>query len=89
MKAQGLILGRGKESDQSLKCIDSCNLDRRAEIVSLGRIRYAAAPVGNLRWQAPQPPLFNRDEVLRGDTLPQNCPQSPMAPMLNTYLIVR
>ncbi|KAL8792233.1 MAG: hypothetical protein Q9195_005189 [Heterodermia aff. obscurata] len=43
-------------------------------------IRYAAAPVGALRWQAPQAPHINRGKVLRGDTLPPRCPQSPAAP---------
>ncbi|CAF9926636.1 MAG: hypothetical protein HETSPECPRED_006377 [Heterodermia speciosa] len=43
-------------------------------------VRYAAAPIGALRWQAPQAPLINRGEVLRADALPPRCPQSPAAP---------
>ena len=53
--------------------------DRRANWH--GRVRYAAAPVGALRWQAPQAPPINRGDVLKGDTLPPRCPQSPKAPM--------
>ena len=45
------------------------------------RIRYAAPPTGALRWQPPQAPSVDRGQVLRGDTLPQNCPQSPQAPL--------
>ena len=41
------------------------------------RIRYAASPTGSLRWQPPQAPSVDRSQILRGDTLPQNCPQSP------------
>ncbi|KAM0803482.1 carboxylesterase type B [Usnea florida] len=42
-------------------------------------IRYAAAPTGPLRWQPPQAPAVDRSRLLRGDTLPQKCPQSPPA----------
>ena len=43
------------------------------------RIRYAAAPIGPLRWQPPQAPAVDRSRTLRADTLPQKCPQSPPA----------
>lgn len=45
------------------------------------RIRYAAPPTGPLRWQPPQAPSVDRSQILRADTLPQNCPQSPQAPI--------
>lgn len=45
------------------------------------RIRYAAPPTGPLRWQPPQAPSVDRSHILRGDTLPQNCPQSQWAPL--------
>lgn len=43
-------------------------------------IRYAAPPTGQLRWQPPHTPAVNRGQILPGDTLPQNCPQSGDAP---------
>ncbi len=49
------------------------------------RIRYAAPPTGNLRWQPPQAPYVDRSQILRGDTLPQNCPQSPSAPIAGGF----
>lgn len=42
-------------------------------------IRFAAAPVGALRWQAPQPPPLNRSYVIMADTFGSQCPQSPPA----------
>ncbi|MCJ1457356.1 hypothetical protein MMC28_007724 [Mycoblastus sanguinarius] len=44
-------------------------------------IRYAAPPIGSLRWQPPHAPAVNRTQVLPGDTLPQRCPQSPLSPI--------
>lgn len=49
------------------------------------RIRYAAAPIGPLRFQPPQAPVVNRDNVLSGDTLPQRCPQSPDTPIMPDF----
>ncbi|KAI0407572.1 carboxylesterase [Xylaria palmicola] len=43
-------------------------------------IRYAAPPVGELRWQMPQPPATNRKEILPAIDYAPICPQSPMAP---------
>ena len=43
-------------------------------------VRYAAPPIGNMRWQPPQVPAMNREKVLQADTLAQNCPQSQNAP---------
>jgi carboxylesterase type B len=40
------------------------------------RIRFAQAPVGKLRWQAPQPPLVNRTTVLDASFYQKQCPQS-------------
>ncbi|KAI2471263.1 putative carboxylesterase [Annulohypoxylon bovei var. microspora] len=39
-------------------------------------IRYAAPPVGKLRWQAPQPPLWDNSEVIPAVDQPPLCPQS-------------
>ena len=49
------------------------------------RIRYAAPPTGPLRWQPPQAPSVDRSQIFRGDTLPQNCPQSPQAPIQSGF----
>jgi len=48
-------------------------------------IRYAAPPTGSLRWQPPQVPVVSRSQILPGDTLPQNCPQSPRAPITSGF----
>jgi carboxylesterase type B len=39
-------------------------------------IRFAAPPIGALRWQAPQPPTFNRSAVIQANETPNQCPQS-------------
>ncbi|KAK8135983.1 hypothetical protein PG984_003923 [Apiospora sp. TS-2023a] len=39
-------------------------------------IRYAAPPVGKLRWQAPQPPLLNSSKVTPASNNPPACPQT-------------
>ncbi|KAN0065949.1 hypothetical protein ACQY0O_001083 [Thecaphora frezii] len=39
-------------------------------------IRYAAAPVGKLRWQLPQSPPQNRSSVILADSFAPFCPQS-------------
>lgn len=49
------------------------------------RIRYAAPPTGSLRWQPPQAPAVDRSKILPGDTYPQNCPQSPRAPIASGF----
>jgi len=40
-------------------------------------IRYAAPPIGNLRWQAPQTPTFNRSSIIPASGIPYQCPQAP------------
>jgi carboxylesterase type B len=42
------------------------------------RIRFAAPPVGNLRWQAPQSPQMHRDTVRNASTFGAQCPQSQL-----------
>ncbi|ETS87819.1 hypothetical protein PFICI_01647 [Pestalotiopsis fici W106-1] len=39
-------------------------------------VRYAAPPVGNLRWQAPRPPPTNRSAVIPATEQPPICPQT-------------
>lgn len=39
-------------------------------------IRFAAAPVGSLRWQAPQPPSVNRSSVILASLNGNICPQA-------------
>ncbi|CDR98673.1 related to esterase [Sporisorium scitamineum] len=40
-------------------------------------IRFTAAPTGDLRWQAPQPPLLNRNQVIDASQYGSQCPQNP------------
>ncbi|OBT66314.1 hypothetical protein VE03_04330 [Pseudogymnoascus sp. 23342-1-I1] len=49
------------------------------------RIRYAAPPIGSLRWQAPQAPVINRTvtpAIQFGPICPQNYPSVPNAPLI-------
>jgi carboxylesterase type B len=39
-------------------------------------IRFAAPPLGSLRWQLPQPPSSNRSSVLSAAEFGPSCPQS-------------
>ncbi|CEJ57766.1 hypothetical protein PMG11_06447 [Penicillium brasilianum] len=48
-------------------------------------IRYAAPPVGKLRWQAPQPPSVNRTAVISATKQPPLCPQSGAAELPAVY----
>ncbi|KAI1104358.1 alpha/beta-hydrolase [Jackrogersella minutella] len=43
-------------------------------------IRYAAPPIGKLRWQLPQPPTHNRSQIILATTYAAQCPQSGDAP---------
>lgn len=40
-------------------------------------IRYAKAPTGELRWQAPRAPETNRNGTIDATTYPAQCGQSP------------
>ena len=40
-------------------------------------IRFTAPPTGDLRWQAPQPPLLNRSSVIDASSYGSQCPQNP------------
>jgi hypothetical protein len=42
-------------------------------------IRYAAPPIGRLRWQAPAAPLVNNSKVTLAQNQPPICPQSGVA----------
>ncbi|CAI7576939.1 unnamed protein product [Penicillium glandicola] len=48
-------------------------------------IRYAAPPVGKLRWQAPQAPLANRTSIQSATEQPPLCPQSGGARLPEIY----
>ncbi|KAJ5127241.1 hypothetical protein N7448_008020 [Penicillium atrosanguineum] len=48
-------------------------------------IRYAAPPVGNLRWQAPQEPRWNRTAIFSAVDQPPICPQSGGAKLPKAY----
>ncbi|KAI8964328.1 alpha/beta-hydrolase [Daldinia sp. FL1419] len=43
-------------------------------------IRYAAPPIGHLRWQLPQPPNQNRTRITPAFEYASQCPQSKNAP---------
>ncbi|CZT50331.1 related to esterase [Rhynchosporium secalis] len=49
-------------------------------------IRFAAPPIGNLRWQAPQPPIFNRSTIIQASGIPDQCPQSPANVGTGSYI---
>lgn len=40
-------------------------------------IRFTAPPTGDRRWQAPQPPILNRSEVIDASQYGSQCPQNP------------
>lgn len=42
-------------------------------------IRFAAPPTGSLRWQAPQPPVYNRSQNIQASKFASQCPQSSFA----------
>ena len=51
-------------------------------------MQYAAAPVGKLRWQKPQPPPVQTQPVTLPTSFPQQCPQaapSPATPSSSEY----
>ncbi|KAI1331668.1 carboxylesterase [Xylariaceae sp. FL0255] len=43
-------------------------------------IRFAQAPIGELRWQAPRAPLTNRTATIPATAYGSQCPQTPPAP---------
>lgn len=71
--AQGSISGKGMQKALSR---ERCKVwKKRSSLISHDSIQYAAAPVGALRWQAPQTPATNRTVVLASEFGPY-CPQS-------------
>lgn len=48
-------------------------------------IRYAAAPTGKLRWQAPRDPVKNRSSIIAALNNPPICPQSGAAGTPEVY----
>ena len=43
-------------------------------------IRYAAAPLGDLRWRRPRAPATDRSAVIDANVAPPYCPQTPASP---------
>lgn len=52
-------------------------INHTGQYYNFSNIRYAAPPIGNLRWRAPQPPLTNRKHINNG-SLGYICPQAPL-----------
>ncbi|ESZ91220.1 hypothetical protein SBOR_8394 [Sclerotinia borealis F-4128] len=52
-------------------------------------IRYAAPPLGALRWQKPQSPAEARASTIQATAYPPHCPQSNDAPMPANYNFTR
>ncbi|CAI6243033.1 unnamed protein product [Periconia digitata] len=50
-------------------------------------IRFAAPPVGSLRWQPPQPPIVNRTSIQKAGSYSAQCPQSLDAVPGQKYLL--
>lgn len=42
-------------------------------------IRFAAPPIGALRWQAPQPPIVNRTATIQANRFASQCPQTSLS----------
>lgn len=61
---------------------DSKNTDL---FLLVARVRYATPPVGQMRWQAPQPPVLNRTTIIPATHQPPLCPQSGAAQLPKVY----
>jgi para-nitrobenzyl esterase len=86
-----LAVSCDKESENSESIVDTSEgpVKGRIEVVNTNKgeainiysykgIPYAAPPVGDLRWKAPQPPLV-RDDILDAKTFCADCQQLQMA----------
>lgn len=51
----------------------------------VARVRYATPPIGQMRWQAPQPPIVNRTTIIPATHQPPLCPQSGAAQLPKVY----
>ncbi|KAL8925332.1 MAG: hypothetical protein Q9208_003622 [Pyrenodesmia sp. 3 TL-2023] len=51
-------------------------INQAGRYYNFSNIRYAAPPIGNLRWRPPQPPLTDRNHIKDG-SLGYICPQAP------------
>jgi carboxylesterase type B len=54
-------------------------LSKVEDIQLMFRIRYAAPPLGSLRWQAPLRPAVNRTAVISAADFGPACPNSPLS----------
>lgn len=59
-----------------------CNWsNNKSDTDDIYRIRYAAPPVGDLRWQLPKHPENNRREVIQAKDYRSRCPQGQDTPL--------
>jgi carboxylesterase type B len=49
-------------------------------LIAISSIRFAAPPIGSLRFQAPQVPAENRSQIIQANAYAPQCPQSSVAP---------
>ncbi|KAI6249425.1 Lipase [Erysiphe necator] len=63
----------------------------RSEVLQLdyfNGIRYAAPPIGQLRWQKPQEPKENRTEIISAANYGPKCPQSYQGPRPKSWFFM-
>lgn len=59
--------------------VSFCLSPHQKAILNHHSIRFAAAPLGSLRWQAPQSPQSNRSDVIQANAFASECPQSSLS----------
>lgn len=76
---------RARQASQSLQVDLGYSIyqgykDTNSQLNTWKGIRYAQAPLGDLRWNAPKSPLTNRTSILDAQSDPPRCPQCPQSP---------